>query len=206
MNYVQNIHRHPEVYKPFLIILLLSIAQQFSGATILRGYIVKIFGSVFSPKISELITHNQTHLCTCDCAGGPPLSSSAYFSAIFIGIVRLLASLSLTSLLVKFKRRNLYLFSAIATVLALCSFATSLLLGHHIVHWSLENFQEVINWSSVICACILVFSVNLSVQPMPLLMSSELFPADIRAICKVDFLDAMDLNLLMFISREQHVR
>jgi hypothetical protein len=188
MNYVRNIHRHPEVYKPFLIILLLSIAQQFSGATILRGYVVKIFGSVFSPKVSELITTNQTHLCTCDCAGGPPLSRSAYFSAILIGIVRLLASLSLTSLLVKFKRRHLYLFSASATILALCSFATSLLLGHHIGHWNLQNLQEVINWSSVISACILVFSVNLGVQPMPLLMSSELFPADVRAICKVNFL------------------
>ena len=47
LNYLKNIQKHPEIYKPFFIVLLLSVAQQFSGATILRGYVVKIFGAVF---------------------------------------------------------------------------------------------------------------------------------------------------------------
>ena len=42
MDYVKNLEKHPEVYKPFLIVLLLSVAQQFSGATILRGYAIPV--------------------------------------------------------------------------------------------------------------------------------------------------------------------
>lgn len=101
MNYVKNMKDHPEIYKPFAIVLLLSIAQQFSGATILRGYVVKIFGSVFTPRDYHLYSNNTAPFCECSCDGGPPLSSSAYYSAIIIGFVRLAASLSLTSLLLR---------------------------------------------------------------------------------------------------------
>ena len=45
LSILMEIHKHPEIYKPFLIIFLLSIVQQFSGATVIRGYVVKIFGS-----------------------------------------------------------------------------------------------------------------------------------------------------------------
>jgi hypothetical protein len=40
--------RRSEVLRPFLIIALLSVIQQFSGMTILRAYVVKIFGKIFS--------------------------------------------------------------------------------------------------------------------------------------------------------------
>ena len=114
MNYVKNIEKHPEVYKPFLIILLLSVAQQFSGATILRGYVVKIFGAVFSPRMNQLHDNITSPMCECDCDGGPPLSQYAYYSAILVGAVRLIASLSLTSLLVRYLywylNLNLYLY------------------------------------------------------------------------------------------------
>ena len=36
-----------EIYKPFLIILVLSLIQQFSGMSVLRAYVVKIFNEVF---------------------------------------------------------------------------------------------------------------------------------------------------------------
>ena len=120
MDYVKNISKHPEVYKPFLIVLILSVAQQFSGATILRGYAVKIFRVVFSSRANQQRHDNITSpMCLCDCTGGGPLSQNAYYSAILVGAVRLMASLSLTSLLVRFKRRHLYLASAIATVCSL---------------------------------------------------------------------------------------
>ena len=80
LNYVRNIQKHPEVYKPFLIILLLSVAQQFSGATILRGYVVKIFGAVFSPRMNQLHDNITSPMCECDCDGGPPLSKCAFYS------------------------------------------------------------------------------------------------------------------------------
>ena len=80
LNYVRNIQKHPEVYKPFLIILLLSVAQQFSGATILRGYVVKIFGAVFSPRVNQLHANITSPVRECDCDGGPPLSQYAFYS------------------------------------------------------------------------------------------------------------------------------
>ena len=40
--------KRPEVLKPFLIILLLSVIQQFSGMSVLRGYVVRIFGKIFA--------------------------------------------------------------------------------------------------------------------------------------------------------------
>ena len=87
--------------------------------------------------------------------------------------------------LCRFRRRLLYLCSAVATVLSLGLFATSLLFARHLHHWHLEDYKAVLDWASVLFAGILVFSVNLGVQPMANLMTSELFPAEVRAVCKV---------------------
>ena len=184
-DYIKNIKKHPELYKPFMIVLLLSIVQQFSGATVIRGYVVKIFGHVFTKRPEDLISGNFTHICECECEHGPPLSQSAYYSAIIIGVVRLVASLSLTNLLVIFRRRTLYVVSTCGTVLSLSVFATILFVSDHISSWHIEGHEDLLNWLSVISACLLVFCVNLGVQPMPLLMSSELYPSELRAFCKV---------------------
>ena len=96
-----------------------------------------------------------------------------------------MASLSLSYLLVHFRRRSLYLTSALGTILSLAIFASILLLSDHLVDWELRTPQSTLSWLSLIAACSLVFSVNLGVQPMPLLMSSELYPSDLRAFCKV---------------------
>ena len=185
VDYIKNIKEHPELYKPFFIVLVLSVVQQFSGATVIRGYVVKIFGNVFKTPVLHLEHGNFSYLCKCDCEHGEPLSQSAYYSAIIIGIVRLLASLSLTKLLVNFKRRTLYAVSSIGTMLCLSVFATFLLLSDHLLQWGMADHENLINWLSVISACMLVFSVNWGVQPMPLLMSSELYPSELRAFCKV---------------------
>ena len=162
--------------------------QQFSGATVIRGYVVKIFGEVFNRETVKMLDNNLTSLCECDCTHGPPLSQSAYLSAIIIGIIRLAASLSLTYLLVLYRRRMMYLASACGTILSLGLFSTILLLSDHLVDWDTGISQTVLTWLSLVAACCLVFSVNLGVQPMPLLMSSELYPSDVRAFCKVSFL------------------
>ena len=54
--------KRPEVLKPFLIILLLSVIQQFSGMSVLRGYVVKIFGKIFSesPASGDNLAENFT--------------------------------------------------------------------------------------------------------------------------------------------------
>ena len=92
---------------------------------------------------------------------------------------------NLAALLVRFKRRHLYLASAIATVFSLAAFGTTLLFATHLEHWHMEAHAVIIDWSSVVFGCILVFCVNLGVQPMANLMTSELFPAEVRALCKV---------------------
>ena len=85
----------------------------------------------------------------------------------------------------RFRRRLLYLCSGVATVVSLCLFATSLLFARHLHHWHLEHYKPVLDWASVLFAAVLVFSVNLGVQPMANLITSELFPAEVRAVCKV---------------------
>ena len=63
--------------------------------------------------------------------------------------------------------------SAAATVLSLAVFATILLLGDHLAAWHTGLSQATLSWLSLAAACSLVFSVNLGVQPMPLLMSTD---------------------------------
>jgi facilitated trehalose transporter len=185
LDILRNIGKYPEIYKPFLIVMILSIVQQFSGATVIRGFVVKIFGKVFLKPGDNTLQTNKNGTYDCGTEEVPMISRLANLSAILIAVVRLFASLILAKLLVKIPRRSLYAASAVGTVLSLAFFATTLLISDHAVPWQLENSEDLLNWSSVMSACLLVFSVNMGVQPMPLLMSSELFPAEVRALCKV---------------------
>ena len=87
--------KKPEVYKPFLIIILLGFVQQFSGMTILRSYVVKIFNDIFQ-------TDGNDEGC---------VAKEAYIAAIIIGLMRLISSLLLSKLLYHFERRRMYLLS-----------------------------------------------------------------------------------------------
>jgi hypothetical protein len=44
-------HFCPDVVKPFVIIVVLNFIQQFSGMTVLRAYVVKIFGKIFEGSL-----------------------------------------------------------------------------------------------------------------------------------------------------------
>ena len=80
----------------------------------------------------------------------------------------------------------MYLASACGMILSSAAFSTVLLLSDHLKDWNTGINQSILSWLSLVFACCIVFSVNLGVQPMPLLMSSELFPSDLRAFCKVN--------------------
>ena len=174
---------YPEIKKPFAIVMMLALVQQFSGASVIRGYVVKIFGKVFLKQGEYHYANNHTHLCNNDHVH--TVSQSANVAAILIALVRFVSSLTLAKLLVKFRRRTLYSLSAVATVLSLILFATTLYISDHVHLWHREHEEDILNWLSVVAACLIVFSSNLGIQPMPMLMSSELFPSEVRALCKV---------------------
>jgi len=188
-DYMINIRSHPEVYKPFLIIVFVSIVQQFSGVSVIRAYSVAIFDTVFSETgqqanrtvFSEDVGDNITlrdHGPLCQHA-----SSMAYIAAIVIGVCRLVASLTLARILMTFSRRSMYFTSMILTIISLLLFSTF----SYLISTSMSGGQEGVGSlqvGSLLSSCLLVISVQLGVQTLPLLLSGELFPADVRATCK----------------------
>ena len=111
------------------------------------------------------------------------VADEAYFAALMIGAMRLIASLLSSKLLYHYRRRAMYFFSAILTIISVLTFATcNYFLSNGIL---LSNYWEnIIQWMSLISAGSLVFAVQLGVQTLPLLLSGELFPSDVRPMCK----------------------
>ena len=133
INYIRDLKKHPEIYKPFLIIVTLSIIQQFSGMSILRAYVVKIFNEIFQENHEVTMQNftqfddfgrNLTNCSEMDGFGDGSISKKAYLSAIIIGLVRLIASLLLSKLLRYYCRRAMYFTSAGLTIASLASFAS----------------------------------------------------------------------------------
>jgi len=180
VDYIKKINKHPELYKPFLIVLMLSIVQKFSGQDIIRVYVVKIFANVFKSSHHEV--DDDDDVFTCE--HGESINHVPYYSAIIVGLVRLFASLSLTKLLVNCKRKTLYVISSVGTILSLALFATILLCMDHLEDFGLDDFKDIIHWVSVVFACMAVFCINWGIEQMPLLMASELYPSELRAFCK----------------------
>jgi len=183
-DYIRSIKDHPEVYKPLLIIVFLSLVQQFSGVSVIRAYVVKIFDEVFSDYNHQYSVedHNKSMIVT-QCTPESQTSGMAYTSAILIGVCRLISSVTLARLLKIYPRRSMYFLSSILTVLCIIIFS---IISYLIAHPDLMSSQNVsvLRWASLVSACSLVFSVQLGVQTLPLLLSGELFPADVRASCK----------------------
>ena len=187
-DYIRSIKDHPEVYKPLLIIVFLSLVQQFSGVSVIRAYVVKIFDEVFSDYNHQYSVedHNKSMIVT-QCTPESQTSGTAYTSAILIGVCRLISSVTLARLLKIYPRRSMHFLSTILTILCLIIFS---IISYLIAHPDLMSSQNVsvLRWASLVSACSLVFSVQLGVQTLPLLLSGELFPADVRASCKVGFM------------------
>ena len=158
----------PEVYQPFLIIVGLSLIQQFSGMSVMRSYVVNIFNDVFQS--------NNPDSQNCE------IDDMAYLAAILIGTMRLVSSLMLSKLLYHFRRRVMYFWSAGLSIFSLFTFATC---NYLLLDLTKSNIlKNVIPWISLGSAGLLVFGVQLGVQTLPLLLSGELFPSDVRPICK----------------------
>jgi len=182
-DYVRSIKNHPEIYKPFLIIVFLSTVQQFSGVSVIRAYVVKIFDEVFSDFRHHPYEHLNTSMLMNDCSLEYQTSPMAYTSAIVIGVCRLISSLMLARLLTNLPRRSMYFVSIILTIISLITFST---FSYLIYHPQIMSYSplSIFQWASLVSACLLVFSVQLGVQTLPLLLSGEIFPADVRASCK----------------------
>ena len=94
----------PLVWKPFLIVTGLQIVQLFAMIGILNKYIVTMFQDIFQS------TRDKHHVI------GKNLESckkyfEPYLGAVLIGVVRLVASLTLSVIVDKYKRRRIYLLS-----------------------------------------------------------------------------------------------
>ena len=74
----------------------------------------------------------------------------------------------------------MYFTSAGLTILSLVSFATC----NHLIHEDILPYQNVLKWMALGSAGLLVFSVQFGVQTLPILLSGELFPADVKPKCK----------------------
>ena len=66
---------------------------------------------------------------------------------------------------------------------SLACFSTTLLVSD--LKWDVGLSPSLLSWLSLVSACGLMFWADLGLQPMPGLMSSELFPPNSRAFCKV---------------------
>merc|ERR1711970_1015321 len=149
LDYLNKFNKHPELYKPAIIILLFIFTQVFS-----------------------LTDGNST-----SCVKINTVSHMAYISGIATDSTRILASLCLARLLVKFKRRTLYIGSMILSVLGLLLFALFSFLAD-------QTGQKIFGWLSLMSMILLVAAIDLGVQGLAQLMSGEIFPSDIRVICK----------------------
>ena len=107
-----------ELNRPLVLITFLAVIQQFSGMTIIRSYVVKIFNNLgimnFASKMFYLIPFLGT-----DGESGTAVRNDAYVCAIVLTFVRLFASLSLSKISQSLKRRTMYMVSALLTVFSL---------------------------------------------------------------------------------------
>ena len=88
------------VWKPFLIVTSLQIVQQFAMMTIFNKYIVAIFQDTFQANDDLQVNEG---LCV--------KHFEPYLGAVFIGIIRLLAALTLSLMIDQHRRRRIYLVS-----------------------------------------------------------------------------------------------
>ena len=147
--------------------------------------------SVTKHLVYNTITHLNANVCTC----------SHYELSRAPVISRLVASLSLARILLTCSRRTMYFTSLVLTILCLLLFSTF----SYLLALTQAQGQEMFSLGvgSLLSSCLLVIrcalldifrtlqifspmrSVQLGVQTLPLLLSGELFPADVRATCKV---------------------
>ena len=192
-DYITNIKTHPEIYKPFSILC----SSALCNSSVIRAYVVKIFDEVFSESGHYSVSSFNSSMHITECFAESQTSQMAYISAMLIGFCRLVSSLALSRLWRSYHRRFMYAISIILTIIFLMAFYfISFIISkpESLSSTSLSLFR----WASLATACLLVFSVQLGFQTLPFLLSGELFPADVRALCKV----SNDYQMFIFYDYE----
>ena len=93
----------PLVWKPFLIVTGLQIVQQFAMMGIFNKYIVAIFQDLFQARYKKQKINKNLESCK--------MNFEPYLGAVLIGVIRLVASLTLSTIVDQYKRRRIYLLS-----------------------------------------------------------------------------------------------
>ena len=170
----------PPVWKPFVIIITMALIQQFSGMTVLRAYGVTIFNEIFEDRNghgAQTVEVNCTIVLDSEAATGET-SIKAYASAIVLTMVRLLASITLSGLFLRYRRRLLYFISSGISIVSLLAFSTFIMFSMS------TDAVDLYGSLALISSCAIVFGVQVGVQTIPTLLASELFPSNLRAWCK----------------------
>ena len=130
-----------ELYRPLFFITFLSFIQQFSGMTVITSYVVKMFNEIgkFLFILNQIKDYHQNSPIG-STEKTVKVKNMAYVSAIIMAVVRLIASLSLSSLSKLYQRRSLYFTSAGLTILSLLLVGTSLFFTHRYI--IVSNVQE----------------------------------------------------------------
>ena len=125
------------------------------------GYAVEIFADTFS-RDSRGLVH------------GRAVDRTAYWSAVIMGLVRLVSTVVAALYITNFGRKTMYFLSTSLTIIFQVLFGIVEYLG---IGYSYKPIPIVI-------ICGQVFCLQLGLQTFPNLLSSELFPNDARSRCK----------------------
>ena len=96
--------------------------QRLDGTTIIGSYVVTIFAELFeieNEDVNMTMKMNVSTVMKMDVTGsGAEMSSQTpYLAAIILGAIRLVSSLTLSNLLVLYRRRTMYLASTVGSIL-----------------------------------------------------------------------------------------
>lgn len=150
-----SIIRQPSVLKPIILINAFNILQILSGTYLIVFYAVDI--------ITEI----------CNFGDGHSMQISTMQSAVLTALIRLILTMVYCYLLLKWRRRKLYLTSCI------CSAITSITLSAFL-YWK-GNTQKSFNDLIIIGILMLLYiSANTCSMLMPGIMVGELLPLRVR--------------------------
>ena len=162
----------PDVWKPFVIVTGLQVVQQFTLQSVFKTYIVTILQDTFSNSTTTT-NLTESNVIVQERKYEP------YLGAVFIGLVRLVASLTLSLMVDKHRRRRIYLTSGLFTAFSLLSFAACDYLVEEKPEWS-----TFLSWLNILFVSTSTLAANWGVQTIPNLMASVLFPPDVRSMQK----------------------
>ena len=105
-----------------------SLMERLDGTTIIRSYVVRIFAELFlqpgfeNEDVNMTMNINASTDMRMDTIGSGAecdgmSSRTPYLAAIILGAIRLVSSLTLSNLLVLYRRRTMYLASTVGSVL-----------------------------------------------------------------------------------------